>query len=279
MALHFSRATNHLPVSTSAPETRCVLADSYSVRFNVRRITAFRLSGIGAKNDHRVRMTSISGSVHAFRNCCSYNDRLRTSRRFICGGPRMRIQSSEHVESSDLIQLLAAAKAGSREALGSLLDQHRDYLLLIANEELNRNGIGALSPSDVVQRTQLEAVHDFQGFRGTSASELRSWLRRILVHNLTDETRRRAPRSADPGNLIVEGPSPSSLAAANEAVLQLQSAIRSLPDDERTLIELHYFHNKSYAEISNVIGRTPEATRKLWARAIVRLKSFTRELT
>lgn len=190
----------------------------------------------------------------------------------------MRIQPSENLDSAELIQLLVAAKAGSREALGSLLEQHRDYLLLIANEELNRNGNGALSPSDVVQRTQLEAVHDFRGFRGTSAIELRSWLRRILVHNLSDERRRRAPRSTETGDPVVEGPSPSSLAAANEAVVHLQSAIRLLPEDERTLIELHYFQNLSYSEIGNVIGRTPEATRKLWARAIVRLKSFTREL-
>jgi DNA-directed RNA polymerase specialized sigma24 family protein len=41
---------------------------------------------------------------------------------------------------------------------------------------------------------------------------------------------------------------------------------------------MHYFQNKTYAEIGELLERTPEAIRKLWGRALVRLQSATRNL-
>jgi DNA-directed RNA polymerase specialized sigma24 family protein len=41
---------------------------------------------------------------------------------------------------------------------------------------------------------------------------------------------------------------------------------------------LHYFEGKTYAEVGQQLGRTPEAVRKLWTRALVRLQSKARML-
>jgi DNA-directed RNA polymerase specialized sigma24 family protein len=41
---------------------------------------------------------------------------------------------------------------------------------------------------------------------------------------------------------------------------------------------MHYFQGKTYAEIGECVNRTPEAVRKLWGRALVRLQSATRSL-
>jgi RNA polymerase sigma factor (sigma-70 family) len=72
--------------------------------------------------------------------------------------------------------------------------------------------------------------------------------------------------------------SPSSQVSAGELGDRLRAAIGKLPSDERTVIELHYFQGKTYAQIGEQLNRTPEAVRKLWGRALVRLQSAARKL-
>src|SRR5262245_48250334 len=87
-------------------------------------------------------------------------------------------------------QLLAAARSGSREALGLLLDTCRRYLLLVADRELAQELKAKGGASDLVQETFLEAQRDFAGFQGSSEDEFRAWLRRLLLNNLANFARR-----------------------------------------------------------------------------------------
>jgi RNA polymerase sigma-70 factor (ECF subfamily) len=85
---------------------------------------------------------------------------------------------------------LGAARTGSLEALGHVLESCQTYLLLIARRELDPELIAKGSASDLVQETFLEVHRDFVGFRGPSEGELLSWLRQLLLNNLRDFTRR-----------------------------------------------------------------------------------------
>lgn len=192
-------------------------------------------------------------------------------------GRLMSTFSVEQTGERELCGLLHAARTGDPDAIGRLLELHRDYLLLIANEELTKHGDRSVSPSDVVQWTNLEAWRDFPRFEGTSIAELRGWLRRSLVHNLAD-SRRRLCRTSDriSTNIPATDPSPSQQIAIADASTQLRAGLDCLPVAERQVIELRYFHGRSYAEIAVEIGRTPEATRKLWARAVARLQTKLR---
>src|SRR5262245_52253809 len=71
-----------------------------------------------------------------------------------------------------------------------MLDGCRQYLLLVANEQLDPDLRDKLGPSDLVQETFLEAQQDFGRFHGHSEQELLAWLRRILLNNLADARRR-----------------------------------------------------------------------------------------
>ena len=77
--------------------------------------------------------------------------------------------------------LLAAARAGSREALGRVLEGCRRYLLGVAEGELDPDLRSKGGASDIVQETFLEAQRDFARFQGSSPEELRAWLRQVLV--------------------------------------------------------------------------------------------------
>jgi RNA polymerase sigma-70 factor (ECF subfamily) len=180
-------------------------------------------------------------------------------------------------------QWLAAAAAGSVEALGRLFEACRPYLLLVANEELGADLQAKVGPSDLVQQTFLEGQRDFSGFHGRSEGDLLAWLRQILLHNVANV--RRQYRATDMRQVGLEvavdraGPlpdrqgSPSSHVAAQEQQAALCRALEQLPADQRDALRLRQ-EELSFEEIGRRLGRSAEAARKLWARAVARLSQL-----
>src|ERR671922_827830 len=105
-----------------------------------------------------------------------------------------------------IAQWLPAARAGSREALGRVLEAARQYLLSIARQELDPDLRAKNSPSDVVQETFVEAQRAFGHFQGDTEAELLAWLRQLLLHRVgklrrryRDTQKRRLAREGAPG--------------------------------------------------------------------------------
>src|SRR4051794_10793539 len=84
---------------------------------------------------------------------------------------------------------LAAARAGSTEAIGTLLDGFRPYLWIIARGELGQPLQAKLSGSDLVQESLLNAYRAFGRFQGDSPQELQAWLRQILRRVIANRRR------------------------------------------------------------------------------------------
>src|SRR5262249_15703531 len=82
-----------------------------------------------------------------------------------------------------------AARAGSPEALGRLLDACPLSLMQIANGEMESRLQAKAGASEVVQETYLEAQRIFNRFQGRSPTELRAWLRAILLNKLATAAR------------------------------------------------------------------------------------------
>ena len=189
----------------------------------------------------------------------------------------------------DLVQLLAAARAGSPEALGQVLESFRAYLLLVADRELDPEVRAKGGASDLVQDTFLEAQRDFEGFQGTSAEELRAWLRRVLLNNVANFTRQfrqRAKRdvgrevSLEAGGsshergagLAADTVSPSDAALAQEQAQALARAMERLPEDYRQVLALRHEEQLTFEQIGQKMERTANAARMLWLRAVERLQ-------
>jgi RNA polymerase sigma-70 factor (ECF subfamily) len=175
---------------------------------------------------------------------------------------------------------LSQARAGSREALGQALDACRGYLLLIAQEQLDPTLQAKGGASDLVQETFLEAQRDFSRFHGHTEEELLAWLRQLLLHNLANfarSYRRTRMRQVDRevrlsgGRLAGEGPSPATEAESQEQAELLQRALDRLPDNYRRVLTLRYQEDRSFTEIGELMGRSPNAVRKLFARAVARM--------
>jgi RNA polymerase sigma-70 factor (ECF subfamily) len=198
--------------------------------------------------------------------------------------PRNKVQ-----DSGELLEVLTAARAGSAEALGRLLMGCRDYLLMVANRNLEPDLQGKVSPSDLVQETFLEAQRDFAQFHGTREEEILAWLSRILLNNLANVSRRyrgtamRAldreislgagdPAKTPGGDLALDTPSPSEVAMAKEDASALETALATLPEHYRTVLNLRYQDRLNFEQIGAALGCSAEAARKLWARAVDRLQ-------
>src|SRR5262249_28274160 len=143
--------------------------------------------------------------------------------------------------------------------------------------------------SDLVQETFLDAQRDFHRFHGSSEEELLAWLRQVLRHKLAnfrrhyhatdkrDVAREVACQAGDtssqglPG-LAADTPSPSTHAAANEAARALEAALARLPEEYRQVILLRHDEGRSFEDIGQAMGRTANAARKLFARALERLQ-------
>ena len=87
-------------------------------------------------------------------------------------------------EGPEVAQMLAEARQSGGRGLGSVLELYRHYLLLVARAHMSVNLRKVANPSDLVQETFLEACRDFGQFEGTTETQWRAWLRRILAHNL-----------------------------------------------------------------------------------------------
>jgi RNA polymerase sigma-70 factor (ECF subfamily) len=181
--------------------------------------------------------------------------------------------------------LLEAARNGSVDALGQLFEWCTPWLLRVAARELVHDRRTKTTAADCVQDAYLEAQRDFCRFAGDERGEFLNWLRRILLHNLSDHRRRYLTRTRDSSlerplsevtksiPLISNEEPPSEQVVAQEEVRQLQSALSNLTIDYRTVIRLRSEEGRTFAEIAELMRKpSEEAARKLWERAIRSLR-------
>jgi RNA polymerase sigma-70 factor (ECF subfamily) len=180
---------------------------------------------------------------------------------------------------------------GDDPSLGRRLEAHRDYLTILARMQIGRLLQGKVDAADVVQETFLHAIRDFAQFRGSSDRELAGWLRQILAARLADLVRRYCGTQArdvhleqalqlelDQSSQVLERglaaplSSPSQQAIRHEQAWWLATALERLPADYREVLVLHHLQECDFPEVARRMGRSVEAVKKLWVRALVRLR-------
>ena len=183
------------------------------------------------------------------------------------------------------IELAQAAQQGDRSALGEILESFRSYLQLFADRQLGPDLKQKFGGSDLVQQTFLDAQQAFPRFVGETPDELRVWLERILLNNLGDLARQfrgagkrqlqrevslagRWPEIDTP----VDPSTPSKKIIAREEEERLRRGLARIPDDYRQVIVMRNLERRPFEAIGVALGRSTGAAKKLWSRAILRLK-------
>ncbi len=171
---------------------------------------------------------------------------------------------------------------------GSHLERFRNYLRLLARQQLDPRLADKLDPSDLVQETLIKAYHNLETFECRSDAEMAGWLRRILVNSLTDAVRR---FQADQRNIDLEvslenssarlesllvgsGASPAELMQRQEKLIALADALAELPDDQRVVVELKHLQGLTVSEIGTQVGRSRASVAGLLRRGLERLREL-----
>lgn len=179
-------------------------------------------------------------------------------------------------------ELLVSARNGCSESVNELIATSRNYLLLIANADLEVELHRKVGASDVVQETLLKARNELDAFRGESWSEFIGWLRAILKNDIRQVQRsfsgtaKREISREQSLTSTADTPSaeetPSVRLMADEQTMALHAAMQQLPSRYCEVIRMRNWDQMKFQEIGDRLGCSSEAARKLWSRAIFALQ-------
>lgn len=185
-------------------------------------------------------------------------------------------------DTDDRTSLLDRVRQGDRDALGEILESYRPYIRVIVRSV--PHGPAVRSPtddSDLIQETVMQASRCAASFQGNTLAEWLGWLRTIALRT----TRRtlysaaalsagEAPRAELETVVVARDSSPADVAIRNENATRMALALSRLPDDMQQVLLGRVVHDHDHSEIAGQLGRSPEAVRQLYVRALRRLKEL-----
>lgn len=177
--------------------------------------------------------------------------------------------------------LLRRAKEGSDEALDELYRRCAGKLLALIRVRMGPSLRAHLQSQDILQATLLKSYEHRGEFRGADRDSLMAWLATIARREILDQAdfqgrqRRDAARETGLGPAAEAVPAPvrSALSRAiwSEQAARLEAALESLPEAHREVIVLRKLEERSFADIGARLGRSEDAARMLFARAMTAL--------
>jgi RNA polymerase sigma-70 factor (ECF subfamily) len=162
---------------------------------------------------------------------------------------------------------------------------------LLARLQVNQRLQGKVDPGDLVQETFLAVHRAWPEFRGTTERELAAWLRTILAARVANLVRHyfgtqgrdirlerelaaeldQSSRVLDRGLLAAQN-SPSQEASRREQAVLLANTLGQLPEDYREVLILRHLEELTFPEVAQRMDRSLDSVKKLWARALDRLR-------
>lgn len=192
---------------------------------------------------------------------------------------------------SDFHNLLQRAQNGDNDALSKLMEQYRDYLLLLANQRMPSELRSKFGASDIVQQSMLAIHQQLPQFRGTSEAEFKGWVRAIVQNHLlntkrsykatqrrqTDQEVRLA--ASDNGHSDLRDPdrTPQAAALLKELASELELALGQLSEPHQQVLRLRNWREMSFGEIGQQMSCSADAARKLWFRAFQNLQRIIKQ--
>lgn len=176
--------------------------------------------------------------------------------------------------------LLRRAKLGSDAALNLLYEQCAGRLLAYIRLRLGRELRAKLESRDILQATLLKSLTHLHELKGEERESLMAWLARIAEHEIRDRADYHQRQRRDAARELAIDEDVPLAAAARSALSQvilderaqaLEAAMDTLAPAHREVILLRTFEELSFPEIARRLGRSEDACRMLFARAMTAL--------
>jgi RNA polymerase sigma-70 factor (ECF subfamily) len=176
-------------------------------------------------------------------------------------------------------QLFERARGGSGDALEAFYARAARKLLPLIRLRLGRSLRSELESRDILQAVLLKSVTRLDQVKEPAAAM--SWLARMAENEIRDRAdyasreRRDAARRVPLDTNAERVPAPVRQALSQviltERVSQLERALGALPDAQRDIIVLRKFEELTFAEIGARLGKSEDACRMAFARAMAAL--------
>lgn len=170
-------------------------------------------------------------------------------------------------EYPELDRIVSGIRRGDEAAYSTLYRHTAGPLATFANSFLRDRR----AAEDVVQQTFLELVRAAESISGDGRS-LRAWLFRSARFNCLDELRRRRRRPEKPTAEIPETHQVAAVEGPTELDPELEAALRTLSERQRSLLVLRHVLGFSGDETAKVMKMTRAAAYAATARAQRRLE-------
>jgi RNA polymerase sigma-70 factor (ECF subfamily) len=168
---------------------------------------------------------------------------------------------------------LEAWRAGDRTAGRELFSRHAASVTRFFRNKIDGDA------DDLVQRTFLACVEARDRVR--DGSSFRAYVLRIARNELFNHyaARQRQAARVDPltRSILDLGASPSVMVAAGERDRALLGALRRLPLDLQTALELHYWEDLTTGELADVLAIPQGTVKTRLFRAREQLREILRE--
>jgi len=191
-----------------------------------------------------------------------------------------------HSKQSDE-DLVRGIQAGDDDALRALSDRFSARLTGWVRQRLMPGMRRRVAASDILQEAYLSALPRLADFEDRGEGSFGKWFSRIVEIKIADAVRqhvkaskrgvgREVTRSARcPTNRIAApAPSPSQVLVGDELREAVRTALDQLPQDSRRAIELLQHECLSVEDAAIRMGRSREAMKKLYGRALSRLEAL-----
>jgi RNA polymerase sigma-70 factor (ECF subfamily) len=179
------------------------------------------------------------------------------------------------VSRSSLVEnLVRRAQEGHKDAFAELVGLYRQRIEALAASRMAQSLRRKVSVEDVVQETIARAMESIGQFQWRGEDSFLWWLGAIS-RNVVARAARGRGLSLDlaiAGERGGSGPSPSRLARREERFGRLQDALRRLTPDQREAIRLSRIEGLKLREISERMGKTPDAVAQLIVRGLRSLR-------
>lgn len=130
--------------------------------------------------------------------------------------------------------------------------------------------------NDVLQNAFIKAWQALDNFHGEA--KLLTWLSRIAINESLDFMRRQKNLtlvSADDANLgVADRLMADDYFDGDETQAQLQEAIATLPDVQRTVFQLRYYDEMKYSDISRLLDTSEGALKASYHIAVKKITEF-----
>lgn len=177
------------------------------------------------------------------------------------------------VDLSKTQRLILRALDGQDSDRGELLEYLRPRLVLWAGSRLSTGLRAKVEPDDVAQETLIAIHKSMDRFEGRDHRAFLAWVFRIAENRIRDladhfGAKKRQPKAP----LSFTQTSPSTAASRTEEVDRVADALRGLGDDHREVMRLRRFEERDVKEIAELMGRSENAVRILYCRALKALR-------